>query len=145
MFICFLNWTKNRHYLAVPVAVPSYILQFVMSMYSMYISWFCKLLNTRLTKGVVATLLTVSPGFFTSFASFWWEKNESITLPGVRVSRQSQSVWWMQPFFSIFWHLKNICMLWCHESETYKIYLGCHLFFCISKKPNEILMFRNFI
>ena len=85
------------------------------------------------------------------------KKNGGTTLPGGRVSRQSQRVGGlMQPFQFLenrkFAVLKNICILWCWNLQN-MLELPFH--FCISKKKkrwnsdiqnfySEILNFRLF-
>ena len=64
-----------------------------------------------------------------------------------RVSRQSQRVRGVDAIFSVlrkheFPILKKICILWCWNLQNM---LELPFFFCISKKPGEILIFRTFI
>ena len=79
--------------------------------------------------------------------SFSWKKLGVSTLPGGRVSRQSQRVKGVDAtFFSfkktVVAFLKNICILWCWNLQNR---LELPFPFCISKKPGEILIFRTFI
>ena len=75
------------------------------------------------------------------------KKNEDTTLPGDRVSRQSQRVRGVDATFSVFTKQKIRHFEKYLHAMMLKLtaHVGSTIFFCISKKPGEILIFRTFI
>ena len=85
------------------------------------------------------------------------KKNGGTTLPGGRVSRQSQKVrGWLQPFSFFFWYFKS--PFWkiyaYYDAETYRTCLNCRFPSVYAKKPGfspvlyekiAIFRFRNFL
>ena len=80
--------------------------------------------------------------FYILYGHFY-EKNGGTTILGSRISRQTQRMRGVVATFFIFWHLRSPFwkILWSWNLQNM---FELSFFFCISKQPCEISIFRTF-